>query len=135
MSLRIALVDDERLARRRLRRLLGAAPDVEIVAEAADGESAVAAIEASRPDLVLLDVQMPEQDGFAVVGQLALPRPLIVFVTAHDEFAIEAFNVHAVDYLLKPVSQERLLSALARARERLARPADLQMAIAALLTE
>ena len=133
VTLRVAVVDDERLARRRLKRLLAGADDTEVVAEAGDGLRAVTCIETAKPDVVFLDVQMPEQDGFAVVRQLTPPKPLIVFLTAFDEFALQAFEIHAVDYLLKPVSRDRLLAALARARERLARPADLQAALAALL--
>jgi len=130
--MRVAVVDDERLARRRLRRLVSALPGVEVVAEAADGPSAVDCIQTARPDVVLLDVQMPEHDGFTVLRSLAPPLPLVIFVTAHDEFAVDAFDVHAVDYLLKPISRERLLAALGRARERLARPSEMQAALAAL---
>jgi two-component system LytT family response regulator len=131
--MRVVVVDDERLARQRLKRLVAAAGIADVVGEAADGASAVACIEATKPDVVLLDVQMPEQDGFAVVRQLRPPQPLVIFVTAYDEFAVAAFEVHAVDYLLKPVSRERLLAALGRAQERIARPADLHAALAALL--
>ena len=133
MTLRVVVVDDERLARQRLKRLLAAAGNADVVGEAADGASAVACIEATKPDVVLLDVQMPEQDGFAVVRRLGSPPPVVIFVTAYDEFAVKAFEVHAVDYLLKPVSAERLQAALTRAQEWLARPADLRAALAALL--
>ena len=133
MTMRLVVVDDERVARERLQRLVAASGLADVVGEAADGTSAVTCIEATRPDVVLLDVQMPEQDGLAVVRRLRAPRPLVIFVTAYDKFAVDAFEVHAVDYLLKPVSRERLLDALTRAQERLARPADLQVALATLL--
>ncbi len=135
MTMRVVVVDDERLARQRLKRLLTGMGIAEFAGEAADGASAVACIAATKPDVVLLDVQMPEQDGFDVVRRLTTPRPLVIFVTAYDEFAVDAFEVHAVDYLLKPVSRERLLAALVRAGERLARPVDLQAALAALLDQ
>ena len=120
MTLRVLVVDDEAPARRRIRRLLTADPDIAVVGECGDGGSAVTAILAARPDLVFLDVQMPERDGFAVVK--ALPPgalPAILFVTAHDKYALRAFDVHAVDYLLKPFTAERFRTALARARERI----------------
>lgn len=119
-TLRVMIVDDETHARERLRRLLGQDSDVEIVAECSSGAEAVAANATARPDLVLLDVQMPEMNGFGVIR--AIPRdqlPLIVFVTAFDSHAIEAFDVHAVDYVLKPVEAPRLREAIARARQRL----------------
>jgi two-component system, LytTR family, response regulator len=122
MTIRVLIVDDEAVARRRMKRLLGDEPDVTIVGECADGASAVETILAEHPDLVLLDVQMPELDGFEVVN--ALPEadlPAILFVTAHDVYALRAFDVHAIDYLLKPFTRERFRTALARARERLSR--------------
>jgi len=121
MTLRTLVVDDEAPARRRIKRLLAEEPDVTIVGECGDGTSAVSAIASARPDLVFLDVQMPERDGFEVVK--ALPPgglPAILFVTAHDRYALRAFDVHAVDYLLKPFTGERFRTALARARERIA---------------
>jgi two-component system, LytTR family, response regulator len=121
MTLRTLIVDDEPVARRRLRRLLRLAPDVEVVAECGDGATAVEAIRSATPDLVLLDVQMPELDGFGVIQALGAERlPTIVFVTAHDQYALRAFDVHALDYLLKPVDGERLLRALTRVRTLLA---------------
>ena len=123
--IRTLIVDDEPLARARLRRLLGEFADVEIVGESGDGRDAVLAVERDAPDLVLLDVQMPELNGFEVLA--ALPpehTPAIVFVTAYDEFALRAFDVHAVDYLLKPVDAERLARALERVRATLRRRAD-----------
>jgi len=121
MPLTILVVDDEPLARDGLRLLLAGDPDVENIACARDGREAVAAIAARRPDLVFLDVQMPEMDGFAVVRAVGPERmPLVVFVTAHDRYAIEAFEINALDYLLKPVTGERFGQALARAKARLA---------------
>ena len=120
MTMRVLIVDDEPLARRRLKRLLQRIEGAEIAGEARDGRSAPGVIAETAPDVVLLDVQMPERDGFAVVAALPAPRPLIIFVTAFDAFALQAFDVHAVDYLLKPVSGEKLGRAIDRARERLA---------------
>ncbi len=115
--LRVLIADDEAPARAKLRRLLGELPDVEIVAEAADGEEAVARIAEYRPDLVLLDVQMPRLDGFGVVAEVGAERmPPVVFVTAYDAHAVRAFEVHAVDYLLKPVAPERFRKAMERVR-------------------
>ena len=120
MKLRVLIVDDEPLARERLRRLLGGEPDVEIVEEAGDGPAAVAAVERHTPDLLLLDVQMPGMDGFEVLRALDPKRlPAVVFVTAYDQHAVRAFEARALDYLLKPTSRDRLREALARARERL----------------
>jgi two-component system, LytTR family, response regulator len=124
MTLRAIIVDDEALARRRIRRLLRGEPDIEIIAECADGQAALTEIAVGRPGLVLLDVQMPELDGFEVVRRLpqsALPD--VIFITAFDRYAIRAFDVHAIDYLLKPVTRERLRVALDRARERIGRRA------------
>jgi two-component system LytT family response regulator len=121
MTVRTVVVDDEAPARRRIRRLLAAEDGVSVVGECGDGESAVAMIASQRPDLVFLDVQMPERDGFEVVK--AIPPaslPAILFVTAYDQYALRAFDVHAVDYLLKPFSGERFRTALGRARERIA---------------
>ena len=116
MKLRTLIVDDEALARQRLRQLLEAEPGIEIIGECADGREAVAAIRAGSPDLVFLDVQMPELDGFGVLEALSgQPLPLIVFVTAYDKFALRAFEVHALDYLLKPFDRERFQAALRHA--------------------
>jgi two-component system LytT family response regulator len=126
MLLTTLIVDDEPLAREGLRMLLAGDPEVAAIHEARDGREAVAAILNARPDLVFLDVQMPEMDGFAVVGQVGAERmPAVVFVTAHDRYAIQAFEINAIDYLLKPVTRERFAQALARAKARLAsRPVD-----------
>ncbi len=118
-DLRVAIVDDEPLVRRGLRALLKQEPDVTIVAEARNGIEAIAAITAKAPDVVFLDVQMPGMDGFEVLARLpAASRPSVIFVTAFDEYAIRAFDVHAVDYLLKPFDAARFVLALGRVRER-----------------
>jgi two-component system LytT family response regulator len=135
MTLRALIVDDEAPARRRIRRLLLEEPDVAVVGECGDGASAIAAIAATRPDLVFLDVQMPERDGFEVVKAIAPRRlPAILFVTAYDRYALRAFDVHAVDYLLKPFTGERFRTALERARERIAGRAS-DPALAALAAD
>ena len=118
MRLRVAIVDDEDLARAVLREYLTAMPDVEIVAECANGFEAVKVVSELQPDLLLLDVQMPKLNGFEVL-ELVGRDVAVVFVTAYDQYAIRAFEVHAVDYLLKPFSGDRLAAALDRARERL----------------
>ena len=119
MTLRVVLADDEPLVRERLRTLLGERADCTLVAECADGAEALAVIGAERPDLVLLDVQMPELDGFEVLDALADDvRPATVFVTAYDEYAVRAFEVNAVDYLLKPVEPARFAAAIDRVAER-----------------
>ena len=117
------LADDERPARLALAGLVAGCPDVAIVGEAANGAEAIAVIERERPDLALLDLQMPEVDGLGVV-RLLQPDclPLVAFVTAFDEFAVQAFELNAVDYLLKPVEPARLAATIERARERLAGP-------------
>lgn len=120
MSLTTLIVDDEPLAREGLRALLSKDPEVSTIREARDGREAVAAIRESIPDLVLLDVQMPEMDGFAVIRKIGAERmPTVVFVTAHDQYAIQAFEINALDYLLKPVLEERFVRALARAKSHL----------------
>ena len=121
MRLTILLVDDEPLAREGLRILLAGDPEVAAIHEARNGREAVEAIGSLHPDLVFLDVQMPEMDGFAVVREIGADQmPAVVFVTAHNEHAIQAFEVNAIDYLLKPVSSARFATALARAKARLA---------------
>jgi len=121
-AIRALLVDDEPLAREGLRVRLGREEDVEIVGEAVDGPSAVEAILTLRPDLVFLDVQIPGFDGFDVVARTAASYlPTIVFVTAYDRYALRAFEVHALDYLLKPIAHRRFQEALRRARHELGR--------------
>jgi len=117
-KIRAVIVDDEELARQVLREYLSAHTDIEIVAECANGFEAVKAATEEKPDLVFLDIQMPKLDGFEVL-ELIGAGPAIIFVTAYDTYAIRAFEVHAVDYLLKPVGAERFEAALERAKERL----------------
>jgi len=120
LPLRVLVVDDEAPARRKILRLLREEDNVEVVGEADDGEAAIAAVRKHNPDLVFLDVQMPGMDGFGVVRSIVnakVPLPRIIFVTAHDKFALQAFEVHAFDYLLKPVGEERFRGALRRARQ------------------
>src|SRR5688572_32544061 len=125
MTIRVLIVDDEPVARRGILRLLRQQPDIEVVGESGDGGSAVAAISALSPDLVFLDVQMPELDGFAVIEAVGGNRmPAVVFVTAFDHHAVRAFDAQAIDYVLKPVDPERFRLALQRARLRLAHPDD-----------
>jgi two-component system LytT family response regulator len=127
--MRALIVDDEHLARAVLREHLTQHPDVEIVGECANGFEAVKAIAELRPDLVFLDIQMPKLDGFEV-AELAGAGTHYLFVTAFDQFALRAFEVHALDYLLKPFSGVRLAQALAHARARLAAPASAQVPVA-----
>ena len=130
--LRVLIVDDEPLARARARRVLSSLPGVELAAEAGNATEAREAFAATHPDVLLLDIQMPGEDGFALLASLA-PRPAVVFVTAFDQYAVRAFEENAVDYLLKPYRPERLAAALQRVREELARPADLSRRLEALL--
>lgn len=122
-NLRVIIVDDESLARQVLREHLTVRGDVEIIAECANGFEAVKAISELQPDLILLDVQMPKLDGFEVLELVGRSVP-VVFCTAYDEFAVRAFEVHAVDYLLKPFSEERVGQAIERAKERLGQSSD-----------
>jgi two-component system LytT family response regulator len=123
MRLKTLIVDDERLARQKLRTLLQRHSDVELVGECADGDAALAAIARLRPELVFLDVRMPGRGGFEVVKGLGPgPAPHVVFVTAYGDYAVEAFEVEAIDYLLKPFDRERLDRAMARVRSRLGEP-------------
>ena len=125
MKIRTVIVDDEELARRGLRALSQRCEDVELVCECRNGREAIDAIHRHRPDLVFLDVQMPGKNGFDVIGALAdVQRPHVVFVTAYDKFALRAFEVHALDYLLKPVNEDRFDAALARVREAMSHATD-----------
>ena len=136
--LRIVVVDDEAPARAFVRSVLAEEPTVRIVAECPDGPSAVEAIRREAPDLVLLDVQMPEMDGFGVLETVGLDAmPEVVFVTAHEEFTLQAFAVHAFDYILKPCAPERLLAAVRQVRDRVAVAADdaLEERLRALVAE
>src|SRR5205814_2468195 len=120
MKTRVLIVDDEPIARRGIRRYLAEHDGIEVVGEAANGISAVEQIHELHPDIVFLDVQMPDLDGFGVIENvepLTGPAPVYIFVTAHDAHAIRAFEVHAVDYLLKPYDKERFAKALAHARQ------------------
>jgi DNA-binding LytR/AlgR family response regulator len=116
--IRALLVDDEDIARERLRQLLGSIADLEVVGEAADGEEAIQKTLELRPDLLLLDIQMPGLSGLEVAACLPRPRPKIVFCTAYDAYAVKAFELHAMDYLLKPVSPHRLALAIEKIRQR-----------------
>ena len=133
-KIRALIVDDEAVARRRIRRLLSTDADIAVIGECADGASAVETMATEQPDLVFLDVQMPERDGFEVVGALdPAALPAIVFVTAFDRYALQAFDVHAIDYLLKPYTPERFRTAVQRAKERLrSRSVDASLASFAL---
>jgi len=130
--MRTLIVDDEAPARERLRRYLATLEGVKVIGEATDGVEAVEMIGAQAPDLVLLDIQMPGLDGFGVVDALEDPPP-IIFVTAYDQYAIRAFEVHALDYLLKPFSRERLAKAIQRAQEALAEGQDVSAQLRPLL--
>jgi two-component system LytT family response regulator len=128
MSLRVLIADDERPARSFLADLLRTFPEVELVAEAASGSEAVEQIYRHRPELALLDLQMPELDGMAVVSLLEREfRPLVAFVTAYDEYAVRAFELNAIDYLLKPVERPRLARTLERALAQLGRRGGMEL--------
>ncbi|MCP3057635.1 LytTR family transcriptional regulator DNA-binding domain-containing protein [Myxococcus sp. K38C18041901] len=137
-ELSVLLVDDEPLARRGLRQVLARHPDVTVCGECRDGREAVDAIHALKPSLVLLDVQMPELDGFGVIREVGVSRmPAVIFITAFDTFAVRAFDMHAVDYLVKPFADERFDEALSRARQRLRQgeAVELGRKLAALLAD
>lgn len=132
------LVDDEPLARERLRAFLSREPDITVVGECQNGEEALIAVREKKPDLLFLDVQMPGLSGFEVLHRLnGSSPPAVIFTTAHDQYAVKAFEIHAVDYLLKPFDRERLKTALDRARARAVahRPDDLQSKLAAMLED
>jgi len=138
MTIRAIIVDDEPLARKRIRDLLTAAADVEVVAECANGGDAIKAIEASVPDLLFLDIQMPKVGGFDVLEKIGVGRvPVVVFVTSYDQFALKAFEAQALDYLMKPFDDQRFNTTLQRARARLAdrQRGDIDVRLNALLEE
>jgi two-component system LytT family response regulator len=135
-ALRVLIVEDEVIARRGLQRALAALPGITVVGECGDGHAAVAAVRSLRPDLVLLDVQMPGLDGFEVIEAVGVDRmPPVVFVTAYQEPALRAFDVHAVDYLLKPVDPEKLARAVQRARQRTAPASAVVAQLSAVLAD
>jgi two-component system, LytTR family, response regulator len=141
--LRVVIADDEPLVRDGLRAMVAELPGIQVVGEAADGAEAIDVIMAERPDIVFLDVQMPERDGFAVLEALgSVDVPAVIFVTAYDQYAIRAFDVHAADYLLKPFNDDRFRLAVSRVRARLTtaqapapRVADVGSGVRALLEE
>jgi two-component system, LytTR family, response regulator len=137
-KLRTVLVDDEPLARERIRELLAPETDVEVVGEFGEAEAAAQGIASLAPDILFLDIQMPGVDGFALLDLLGDARPpAVVFVTAFEQYAVQAFNVHALDYLLKPFSRERFYEALENARERLRHGRDTALSdrLAALVAD
>ena len=138
LRMRIVVADDEPLARKRIKSLLADIPDVAVVAECANGRETIDAIRDHAPDVVFLDIQMPELDGFGVLQQIGdISIPAIIFVTAFDQYAIRAFEVHALDYLLKPFDRDRFNRALQRARDHIAggRTAVTHAQIRALLAD
>jgi two-component system LytT family response regulator len=120
MTLQAIIVDDEPAGRDLLAEMLSRRPDIQLIGSFGDSRAAVAAIKRQKPDILFLDVQMPGRDGFAVLDSLAAPLPAVVFVTAHDEYAVQAFEVAAVDYVLKPVAEHRLSQAIDRVISRVA---------------
>ena len=136
MKIRTLIVDDEPLGRERIRTLLAGDPEIEVIGECPDGRKAITAIEERNPNLVFLDVQMPEVDGFGVLEAICGERmPVIIFVTAYDQYAVQAFEVHALDYLLKSYDRERFSAAVQRAKEeiRRAREGELNERLVGLL--
>jgi Response regulator of the LytR/AlgR family len=136
--IRVLIADDEPLARERIRTLLEGEPDIDIISECSNGLETVSAIEALKPDLVFLDVQMPEMGGFEVLETVGVTNsPVVVFVTAYDQYALKAFEVHALDYLLKPFDRERFEKALGRAKIQIEheRGGDLSQRLLALLKD
>jgi two-component system LytT family response regulator len=125
LAVRTIIADDEHLARKKLRLLLGSEPGVQVIAECQDGQQTIEAIKAHKPDLLLIDVRMPDLDGFQVLRKIDPDEmPVVVFTTAYDQFAIRAFEAHALDYLLKPFDGERLHHAIERARAELLKSHD-----------
>ncbi len=138
MNIRALIADDEPLARERLRTLLEGHPNIEIIGEAEHGRQALELIRQEKPELLFLDIQMPEMDGFELLEELGEARPpVVIFVTAYDKFALRAFEVHALDYLLKPFDRERFEKALERAVERLGKAPgrELDQRLTALLSD
>lgn len=134
--IRALIVDDEPLARERIRNLVERDPEVEVAAECRDGQEAIAAIREHAPDLVFLDVQMPEKSGFDVIAEVGVAvLPVIVFVTAHDEYALRAFEVAALDYLLKPFDEDRFSKTLDRAKTQIRsrRPDEFQQRVLSMM--
>ena len=128
--IRTLIVDDEQIARSRIRKLLDSDPDIDLIAECGNGTEAVSIIKEKRPDLVFLDIQMPDLDGFGVINKLDPNNaPFIIFATAYHEYALKAFEVHAIDYLLKPFDDDRFVESLNKAKE------QLQMRTTSQLTE
>jgi two-component system LytT family response regulator len=132
-KIKALIVDDERPARENLKRMLANNPRVELIGEARNGEEAVEKIENEKPDLVFLDIQMPDLNGFEVI-ELIQSCPLIIFTTAYDEYAIKAFEINALDYLLKPFSKERLIEAIDRAWKELSEKSNFSAKIDTLLS-
>ena len=135
-ALKALIVDDEPVARRRIRALLAEDPDVQVLDECGNGRDAVRLVREGGPDLVFLDIEMPELDGFAVVREIGATRmPMVIFITAHDQYAVDAFRIHAFDYLLKPVERARFHETLARAKSRLreGRPEEIGAQLTRLL--
>ncbi|MDD4857729.1 MAG: response regulator transcription factor [Candidatus Krumholzibacteria bacterium] len=134
MAIKVIVVDDEQLARDEMRFLLSQEKDIEVVAEASGGREAISLVREKKPDVVFLDIQMPEMNGFQVVRELvdAGAPPLIIFATAYDSYAIKAFEVNALDYLLKPINRQRLGEALARARRAMPQRGEFERRLRAL---
>jgi two-component system, LytTR family, response regulator len=125
LNARVLIVDDEPLARDRIREMLKGDREIEIIGEARNGREAIQSITAHAPDIVFLDVQMPDMDGFEVLNTLKVKRmPLIIFVTAYDQHAVRAFEIHAIDYLMKPFDRKRFAKALSHAKDQIKRPPD-----------
>jgi len=118
---KVLIVDDEMLSRRRIRRLLSLEPDCEVLGECESGGAAMRALDHAHPDILFLDIQMPEMNGFEVVEAITRSRPLIIFTSAYDEYALRAFEVHAFDYLMKPFDRRRFRESLHRARTHLSK--------------
>lgn len=137
MKIRTLIADDEVLARGRVRRILSDDPEIELVAEARNGMEAVAMIEKYEPDLVVLDIEMPDFTGFEVLRRLKIEMPYVVFVTAFDAYAVKAFDVHAIDYVLKPYDNERFANAILQVKEKmqLERARDMQARMLKVMNE